>query len=114
VELFAGGAKYQVWAVPVSLRQRKRATRNASRAAAAGDPGNSRGAGLLGMSRGGPGAPDPTRAWSDQVADSLQETAERNAALPGASGPVVITWCWWIIAPTLAGLIALVTLIAAG
>ncbi|GAA0692902.1 PH domain-containing protein [Kitasatospora atroaurantiaca] len=115
VELFAGGKRYQVWAVPVSLRQRKRATRLATRAAATGEPSASRTPSLVNPSRVlRPGESDPTRAWSDQVVETLQELAERNAALPGAAGPVVVRWCWWIIVPTLLGLIALVTLIVAG
>ncbi|MEV4611907.1 PH domain-containing protein [Kitasatospora sp. NPDC049258] len=123
VELFAGGHKYQVWAVPVSLRQRKRANRQATRAAAAGDPvisgGHPRSTGgrnanpLAGRAARA-GDPDPTRAWSDQVVDSLQELAERNAARPDAGGEVAVRWCWWIIAPTLVGLVALVALIVAG
>ncbi|WP_371481143.1 PH domain-containing protein [Kitasatospora sp. NBC_00315] len=114
VELFAGGKKYQVWAVPVSLRQRKRANRQASRSAAAGDPHASR---LGSLVRPNvpvlPGAPDPTRAWSDQVVAVLLGMAERNAARPDATGEVTVRWCWWIIAPTLVGLVALVAVIAA-
>ncbi|GAA2130841.1 PH domain-containing protein [Kitasatospora kazusensis] len=109
VELFAAGKSYQVWAVPVSLKQRKRATARATRAAAGGDPEASR---TTRARR--PDEADPTRAWSDQVVDSLQETAERNAGLPGAAGPVTVTWCWWVIAPTLAGLVALAALLATG
>ncbi|AUG77618.1 hypothetical protein CFP65_2801 [Kitasatospora sp. MMS16-BH015] len=117
VELFAGGRTFQVWAVPVSLRQRKKANRNQLRAATGrskemGDPHLREGAG---KSRSlFSGGEDPTRAWSDQVVDTLTETAERNAARPTAAGDISITWCWWIIAPTLAGLIAFVTLIATG
>ncbi|MEV0537435.1 PH domain-containing protein [Kitasatospora sp. NPDC050463] len=112
VELLAGGHKYQVWAVPVSLRQRKRANRMQQRG---GDQHASR----LGTTFGRPapsvveGAPDPNRAWSDQVVAILQEMAERNAGRPEAAGPVVVRWCWWIIAPTLVGLAALIAAIVA-
>ncbi|MFE2723784.1 PH domain-containing protein [Kitasatospora sp. NPDC059327] len=112
VELLTGGHKYQVWAVPVSLRQRKRANRIQQRG------GTEQHASRLGAAFGRPapsvveGAPDPNRAWSDQVVAILQETAERNAANPAAAGPVVVRWCWWIIAPTLLGLAALITAIA--
>jgi len=106
VELFTGGKKYQVWAVPVSLRQRKRAGRVAARAAAAGErPVTER--------RLRPGESDPTRAWSDQVVAQLQEQADRNAGRPEAAGEATVSWCWWIIAPTLVGLVALITLIVA-
>ncbi|MFJ1756780.1 PH domain-containing protein [Kitasatospora sp. NPDC088134] len=109
VELFAGGRKFQVWAVPVSIRQRKRAHRRATRAVAEGDPrtgaGRSRGHREHGL--------DPSRAWSDAVVASLQEQAERNAHQPGAAGEVRVAWCWWVIAPTLVGLVALVGVILA-
>ncbi|MEV7359601.1 PH domain-containing protein [Kitasatospora sp. NPDC088264] len=111
VELLAGGKKYQVWAVPVSLRQRKRATRAQQR-------GGAEHASRMGMVFGRQanpvvqGSPDPTRAWSDQVTNVLQEMAERNARRPDAAGPVEVAWCWWVIAPTLAGLAALITVIA--
>ena len=113
VELFASGKKYQVWAVPVSLRQRKRANRQASRAAAAGDPHASRLGSLVRPSMPVlPGAPDPNRAWSDQVVAVLQGMAERNAGRPDAQGAAKTVWCWWIIVPTLVGLAALVAVIA--
>ncbi|GAA5000767.1 PH domain-containing protein [Kitasatospora paranensis] len=104
VELFAGGRKYQVWAVPVSLRQRKSANRRAVRARAAGEP-------ELKLK---PGQSDPTRAWSDQVVAELKETAERQAGVPAAAGGVDVRWCWWVIVPTLLGLAALITLIVTG
>ncbi|MFJ8438325.1 PH domain-containing protein [Kitasatospora griseola] len=111
VELFAGGRKFQVWAVPVSIRQRKKATRRAARAVAQGDPAQARTRTKQTSSR--PDQLDPTRAWSDAVVASLQEQAERYARNPGASGEVRATWCWWVIAPTLAGLVALVSVVAA-
>ncbi|MFF4649544.1 PH domain-containing protein [Streptomyces sp. NPDC001380] len=116
VELLAGGRTYQVWAVPVSLRQRKRAARTAARAAAE-DPY----AGRVGRAPGRPGgravlpgAPDPARAWSEQVVDILRETAERNRTRPEAAGEVAVAWCWWVIAPAAAGLVALAVLLATG
>ncbi|WP_327677608.1 PH domain-containing protein [Kitasatospora sp. NBC_00458] len=113
VELLADGRKFQVWAVPVSLRQRKRAAR-------VRDRGGEHHASRLGMVFGQgtstvtvQGSTDPNRAWSDQVVGVLQDTAERNASRPDAAGPLKVRWCWWIIAPTLAGLVALITVIAA-
>ncbi|MEV4559385.1 PH domain-containing protein [Kitasatospora sp. NPDC049285] len=114
VELFAAGKKYQIWAVPVSLRQRKKATARAARAAAAGDPKPSRFSITPSTPRTPrPGELDPTRAWSDAVVESLQQMAERNANAKGAQGEVEVHWCWWIIAPTLVGLVALVSVILA-
>lgn len=112
VELLAGGKKYQVWAVPVSLRQRKRAGR--LRAESQGAEHASR-VGMIFGRQANPvvvGSPDPTKAWSDQVTAVLQEMAERNAGEPEAAGPVAVRWCWWLIAPTLIGLVALITVIA--
>ncbi|AXI81329.1 PH domain-containing protein [Peterkaempfera bronchialis] len=121
VELLAGGRKYQVWAVPVSLRQRKRASRVAARAAAEdpyagrGDRTPTRPGGRPAARRGAvAGAPDPTRAWSDQVVDTLRETAERHASRPQAAGEVTTAWCWWVIAPAVVGLVALIVLVATG
>jgi hypothetical protein len=111
VELMAGGKKYQIWAVPVSLRQRNRANRRKAQIVANGEQKVVTG-GRAAVARGRMDDPDPTRAWSDQVTDSLQELADRNAARPDAAGEARVTWCWWIIAPTLAGLAALVALIA--
>ncbi|MER7766371.1 PH domain-containing protein [Kitasatospora sp. NPDC096140] len=114
VELLAGDKKYQVWAVPVSLRQRKRANRAQSRSNAEHASRTGLGMGLA--SRTNPvvqGSPDPTRAWSDQVTDVLTQMAERNARRPEAAGPIEVRWCWWVIAPALVGLVALVAVIAA-
>ncbi|MFJ7249712.1 PH domain-containing protein [Kitasatospora sp. NPDC098652] len=113
VELLSGEKKYQVWAVPVSLRQRKRANRALSRGNA--EHASRTGLGLGLAARTNPvvqGSSDPTRAWSDQVTDVLQGMAERNGRRPDATGPVVVRWCWWVIAPTLLGLVALITVIA--
>ncbi|MER7843028.1 PH domain-containing protein [Kitasatospora sp. NPDC096077] len=113
VELLAGEKKYQVWAVPVSLRQRKRATRAQSRGNAEHASRTGLGMGLA--ARTNPvvqGSPDPTRAWSDQVTDVLTEMAESNGRRPDAAGPLVVRWCWWVIAPALVGLVALITVIA--
>ncbi|MFF7633803.1 PH domain-containing protein [Kitasatospora sp. NPDC008050] len=115
-ELTAEDKTYQLWAVPVSLRQRKKASRRVM----AGDL-RPRPFQLGGTGQGGfrppnaavPGAPDQNRAWSDQVVDLLSEQARMNAVRPSAKGEVEVSWCWWVIAPTLAGLVALVALIAA-
>ncbi|MFG2697428.1 PH domain-containing protein [Kitasatospora sp. NPDC048407] len=109
VELFAGGRKFQIWAVPVSLRQRKKANRRAAKAVAAGDPHLP----ATGKKSQRHDQLDPTRAWSDAVVTSLQEQADRHANNPAATGEVQATWCWWVIAPTLAGLVALISVIAA-
>ncbi|MFJ4710985.1 PH domain-containing protein [Streptomyces sp. NPDC088785] len=102
------GTKYQLWSVPVSLRGRKKAQRNLARAAAAGDPGRPS---LIGRS----GAQNrPTRAPADQVMDDLRELGEARAAEPAAQGEPEVRWAYEIIAPALAGAVALAALLAIG
>ncbi|WP_034089905.1 PH domain-containing protein [Streptacidiphilus albus] len=127
VEMEAEGRKFQLWAIPVSLRQRKRSNRQAMKATT----GETGGFGLLGRGRavrdpyltGGPGrnAPmqptAPSRALADAAVDEIlkqrdtQLTAQGEAAL---SGQVQVAWTWWIIAPIVGGAIALAALLIAG
>ncbi|MFV0128124.1 PH domain-containing protein [Streptomyces sp. HMX112] len=99
------GAKYQMWAVPVSLRERKRAARRQSRAgrAAPGDAG------------GFPGGAEPAvpLAVADQAVAELRELAERCASRPTARGEVSVRWAYELIAPALAGLVLGAVLLAA-
>jgi hypothetical protein len=106
-EVLAEGSKFQLWAVPVSLRERKRASRQQL----------SRRGGLTGR---GLSAPDentaapaaPQRARADQVVDELRELAERGASRAGAQGSVRVHWSYEIIAPAVAGAVLLIVLIA--
>jgi hypothetical protein len=101
-ELLAGGRKYQLWALPVSLRARKRVARQASRSTAVGDP-----------ALGGGGAADrAARAWSDQAVEELRDLAEKNASREGAQGEVVVRWVWEVVAPAAAGAVVLAILLA--
>lgn len=120
-ELLAGGRKYQLWAIPVSLRARKRAARQDAKAKAAGDdeftpgrrPAYGRG------SRPVRGADPTVRAWSDQALSELRELAEghegaaRGGEDAGSTLPVV-RWCWEVLAPAAAGAIVLIVLLAIG
>ncbi|MEU5896290.1 MULTISPECIES: PH domain-containing protein [Streptomyces] len=98
------GAKYQLWAIPVSLRGRKRAARRKSQAAAAGDPTGGRP--FL-----DPHAP-PTRAPGDLSMDELRELAERRAQEESAQGEPVVRWAYEIVAPCAAGAVLLAVLLA--
>jgi hypothetical protein len=100
-ELLAGGRKYQLWAIPVSLRARKRAARLSSRAAAAGEPVFGAGA-----------APQGGRPWSDRAVEELRELAEKNASREGAQGEVVVRWAWEVLGPAGAGAVVLAILLA--
>jgi hypothetical protein len=105
-EVLADGAKYQMWAVPVSLRQRKKAVRNQARAAAHDDPAASR----TSFGRAS-GTDRPTVAASDQIIRDLQGLAEGQASRPSAQGKPSVRWALEIIVPCLVGLVALVVLV---
>ena len=109
-EALAEGAKYQLWSVPVSLRERKKANQQYSRR------GGLTGRGLAAPSTEKPGgaADGPPRAGADKVVDELRELAERGAARAGAQGTVSVRWAWEIIAPAVAGAVALIVLLAIG
>ncbi|MEU6605228.1 PH domain-containing protein [Streptomyces shenzhenensis] len=117
------GTKYQLWAVPVSLRARKRAARRQARAEAAahdggrsGGPGSRAGAGL-GPGRGARGGGEPSvaaRAEADQIMEDLRETLERRGQEPSAQGGIAVRWAYEIAAPAVAGAVLLVILLAVG
>ncbi|MEV4436950.1 PH domain-containing protein [Streptomyces sp. NPDC049585] len=98
-EVFAGGTKYQLWAIPVSLRQRKRAARTAARDAATDVTGR---ASVTAA---------PLRAPSDQAIDDLRELAERGASREGVPS---VRWAYEVIAPAAVGLVLLCALAAVG
>ncbi|MEU7579420.1 PH domain-containing protein [Streptomyces sp. NPDC041068] len=99
------GTKYQLWAIPVSLRGRKKAARRQSQAAASGDP-----------TAGGrpfldPKAP-PARATGDQAMDELRELSEARASAESAQGEPAVRWSYEVIAPCAVGAVLLVVLLA--
>ncbi|MFF9195254.1 PH domain-containing protein [Streptomyces sp. NPDC014779] len=100
------GRKYQLWAVPVSLRQRKRAARQAARASQ-DDP--------HGRTSVTADVRDKARvAPADQSVADLREMAERRGTLPEAQGAPQVRWAYEVIAPAAAGLVLLVVLAATG
>ncbi|MFD5497330.1 PH domain-containing protein [Streptomyces sp. NPDC127091] len=117
------GTKYQLWALPVSLRARKRAARREMRATgeraqgvdvrtagrAPGAGGTSRRGGA-GSAPGGTEAPE--RAPSDRAMDELRELHENRQTAGSAQGEVSVRWSYEILAPTLAGVILLTVLLA--
>ena len=102
------GTKYQLWAIPVSLRGRKKAARRQSQGVAAGDPSVGTGANRR------PGHTDPLRAPGDQIMDDLREIAERRAAAESAQGEPVVRWSYETLAPTVAGAVLLAVLLIVG
>jgi len=109
------GAKYQLWAVPVSLRARKKATRQQARVARGDSRGH--GLGVLGgvAPRGPVPAPaGPTRAQTDQIMDDLRELAEKSEMSARAQGEPSVRWAYEVIGPTIAGAVLLAILLATG
>ncbi|MFF5564332.1 PH domain-containing protein [Streptomyces sp. NPDC012623] len=94
------GRKFQLWAVPVSLRQRKRANRRSD----AGRPGVRPGAGAGTVDQ-------PHLAQADRTVAELRDLAQRSAARPGAQGEPVVRWAYEVLAPSAAGLIVLIVLL---
>ncbi|WP_149185055.1 PH domain-containing protein [Streptomyces sp. TRM49041] len=78
------GAKYQLWAVPVSMRQRKLAVRSGGKV-------------LVG---------------AESTLHELRTLAEQNAVRPTAKGDPECRWAYEVLAPAAAGLVALVLLLA--
>ncbi|MFJ2767546.1 PH domain-containing protein [Streptomyces sp. NPDC087300] len=98
------GTKFQLWAIPVSLRGRKKAARRQSQAVAAGDP-------TSGKPFLDPSA-RPARSTGDQSMDQLRDLAERQADVESAQGEPVVRWAYEILAPALVGAVLLVVLLA--
>ncbi|OIJ91181.1 PH domain-containing protein [Streptomyces colonosanans] len=103
------GTKYQLWAVPVSLRARKKVTRQQSRAAAQASGGGT---------QGRPGASatpaKPTRAQGDQIMHDLRELAEIHEKAERAQGEPTVRWAYEVMAPAVAGAVLLAILVAVG
>ncbi|MGW5210638.1 PH domain-containing protein [Streptomyces sp. NPDC004051] len=116
------GAKYQLWALPVSLGARKRAARREMRAAGeraqgvdvrtAGRAPRAGGASRYGGAASAPGGTEaPERAPSDRAMDELRELYADRQSAASAQGEVSVRWSYEILAPTLAGVILLAVLL---
>ncbi|MDI5967361.1 PH domain-containing protein [Streptomyces sp. SL13] len=104
-EVFAGGKKYQLWAVPVSMRARKRADRRSTRTMVPDGP-----PGLFGRTRVRHVTPaaEPVLASSDQAVIALRDLVELHSAAPQAQGEITQRWAWPVYVPAALGLIALI------
>jgi hypothetical protein len=101
------GAKYQLWALPVSLRARSKAHRQEARAAAQ--------AARKGGGRVAEGAAEgPRRHESDLAMDEMRELHERRQGAEAAQGEVTVRWAYEIAAPAAAGAVLLAVLLAVG
>lgn len=97
------GTKFQLWAIPVSLRARKSAARRRARSAAADSSGRT-----SSVATGSPGS------QPDQIMDDLRELAEARAGTEGAQGEVSVRWAYEVLGPALAGAVVLAILLAVG
>ncbi|MFE7747665.1 PH domain-containing protein [Streptomyces sp. NPDC057428] len=106
-EIFThGGDKYQLWAVPVSLRERKRASRKAVQRAHDDPYGRTSAHADVRDSQA-------LTAAADQTVGDLRELAERAAArTEKATTTASVRWAYEVIAPAAVGLVALVVLFA--
>ncbi|MFD3564219.1 PH domain-containing protein [Streptomyces sp. NPDC058686] len=95
-----GGDKYQLWAIPVSMRARKKANRRT---------GGRKSSGLA-------GAADvvPRKAAGDQSLDEIRELARDGADRPSAQGGPSIRWAYEIVAPVVVGAVLLAVVLAVG
>ncbi|WP_329455987.1 PH domain-containing protein [Streptomyces sp. NBC_01497] len=113
-ELFThDGAKYQMWAVPVSLRQRKRVDRRMSRLERSAPASSGSRQAALSFSA----ADSETKlAQADRAIMEMRELADRAVARDDAAaqGAPVVRWAYEVLAPALAGAILLIILIAVG
>ncbi|MFB7246788.1 hypothetical protein CW362_40875 [Streptomyces populi] len=109
------GTKYQLWSVPVSLRARKKAARQAAQGPD-GRGGDGRPSSLGRASAFGRGAAAdvPSRAEADRVMDELRELAEARATADGAQGEVTVRWAYEVMGPALAGAVVLAILLIVG
>ncbi|RPE41239.1 PH (Pleckstrin Homology) domain-containing protein [Streptomyces sp. Ag109_O5-1] len=123
------GTKYQLWAIPVSLRGRKKAARRSAKAEADARRGRTgsagRGSGGIGAGIGGFGggfgglrdaddATGPTRAETDKIMDDLREMLENRGPAESAQGEVTVRWAYEVAAPAVAGAVLLVILLLVG
>jgi uncharacterized membrane protein YgcG len=115
------GDKYQLWAVPVSLRGRKKAVRQEARRTSGG--GRGRGGVLGGLGgggtrgdAGGPGAAadGPVRAEFDKIMDELRDLLEARKPADSSQGEVTVRWAYEVLAPAVAGAVLLAVLLGTG
>ncbi|MFF4798313.1 PH domain-containing protein [Streptomyces sp. NPDC001351] len=111
------GSKYQLWAVPVSLRARKRAARQEARARAEvsglGRRGRMGGVFGPGERSSGTAVPaGPVRAEGDKIMDELRELLETHEQKETAQGEVTVRWAYEIAGPAVAGAVLLAILLA--
>lgn len=108
-ELFThDGKKFQLWSVPVSLRQRKKAARQQHRRAVDDAYGRT-------STSADVRDTEARTAVADQAVADLRELSERAGDEAVAGAPKAsVRWAYEVIAPTVVGLVLLVVLGAIG
>ncbi|MGW7286058.1 PH domain-containing protein [Streptomyces sp. NPDC054847] len=107
-EIFTqSGAKYQLWAIPVSLRKRKSAARRQAQAAYDDPHGTTS---VHADVRDAKSRVAP----ADQTIADLRELAERRSSAAEAQGEPRIRWAYELLAPAAAGAVLLAVLLATG
>jgi hypothetical protein len=113
-ELLAGERKFQLWAIPVSLRARKRAARQTARAKA----GNERRDPFTPVPRRRPANVDAdgsVRSWADQALVELRDLSDQQPVADEDGRPEpVVRWAYEVMAPAAAGAVVLAILIGIG
>jgi hypothetical protein len=109
------GATYQLWAIPVSLRSRKKAARRQTKAESDPRGGRTGSAGrVFGGLREPDGASGPVRAETDKIMDDLRELLEQRGEAESAQGEITVRWAYEVAAPAIAGAVLLTILLAIG
>lgn len=102
----AAGAKFQLWALPVSLRGRKKVARKQARVERGGGPG-------LGFGRTATAAHEITKPATDTAMEDLRVYLPEEGKVADPSSPgTQVRWAWAVIAPAVAGAILLIVLLA--
>ncbi|MFD8230389.1 PH domain-containing protein [Streptomyces sp. NPDC059696] len=121
--LTESGAKYQLWAVPVSLRARKKAARREMRATAQArremgrDEGRGSALGMRGLGGGLGGdsvSEGPVRAETDRIMDELRGLHEARHRAEPAQGEITVRWAYEVLAPAVVGAVLVLILVALG
>ncbi|MFE2043435.1 PH domain-containing protein [Streptomyces sp. NPDC059477] len=115
------GTKFQLWAIPVSLRGRKRAARREDRRRAereAAASGRKVRGGLFGAGLGGYGGADADDgsglAEGDRIMAELRQILESREKAASAQGEVGTRWAYEIAGPVAVGVVLLAVVLAVG
>ncbi|WP_326658414.1 PH domain-containing protein [Streptomyces sp. NBC_00385] len=102
------GRKYQLWAIPVSLRQRKKVARHQSRQAVDDPHGRTSVTADVRDTKA-------RAAVADQTMHDLRQLAEHAGDKPAAEGVVAsVRWAYEVIAPAVVGAVLLAVLLIVG